>query len=339
MTPRLRAFLVCFVLAGCQAGTGTNTRLVAVAPLPSPGAVYAAARAGAPLLPGQVSGYVARWDGQAFAPAAGVEVRLGSQPARATTDARGYYGFAHVPPGLLTLEIDTAGDHPARLACRLPGMTGLARVNLALVPKARPASLAGDAVALAGVAVDPRGAALPGATVRVVDSLSKEGNRAVTADADGFWAAVVPGVPAGPLADGIATLTAFGTTPGGVRVESTDALNLQFGPEPTIAVTAATRVFAAPKALRWAEANDKRRILVGENLPSRRDELVLRFARELGYTEGLPASSEPGRIAVDMPPGSAAGVTVELLPLGLLPPEGKPPGIPLDQPVRASAAP
>jgi hypothetical protein len=32
-------------------------------------------------------------------------------------------------------------------------------------------------------------------------------------------------------------------------------------------------------------------------------------------------------VAIDLPVGSAAGVTVELLPLGLLPPDGKPVGI------------
>jgi hypothetical protein len=35
----------------------------------------------------------------------------------------------------------------------------------------------------------------------------------------------------------------------------------------------------------------------------------------------------------------AASFSNPMLPLGLLPPEGQPPGIPLDQPVSASAAP
>lgn len=329
MTRLTNAVLLAVILTGCKAGTGTNTRLAPVVPLPSPAAAYASARGGTPLLPGQVSGFVARFDGRAFVAAGGVEVRLTGTEARATTDAQGFYGFSNVPAGVLQLEAAPIGDHPAALACRLTSMHGLARVNLALVPKARPVGLAADALAFAGVAVDPRGTALPGATVRVADSLSADGNRAVQADADGFWAAVVPGVASGPLTSGQATLTVFGTTPGGVKVESTEALTVLLAGEPTVPVTATTKAFAAPAGLAWEAGSARRRVLTGENLPSRRDELVLRFTTTSGFTEATPASAAPGRVAIDLPPGANAGVTVELLPLGLLPADGKPVGIPL----------
>jgi len=327
MRPGPSSILYVLLLAGCQAGTGTNTRVAPPAPLASPAAAYAGARGGTPLLPGQVSGYVARFDGRAFVAAPGVEVTLAGAGVRATTDALGFYGFANVPAGVLKLEAAPAGDHAAALACRLSSMHGLARANLALVPQARPAGLAADALAFAGVAVDPRGTALPGATVRIADSLSTVGNRAVTADPDGFWAAIVPGVAADPLASGTATLTAFGTTPGGVKVESTAALTLEVGRQPTLAVTATTSAFAAPSALAWEAGAARRRVLTGENLPTRRDELVLRFTTANGFTEATPAEASPGRVAIDLPPGTGPGVTVELLPLGLLPPDGKPVGI------------
>lgn len=330
-----RWLLIPLLITGCQTGTGSNVRVSPVAALTSPAATVASARAGTMLAPGLLAGRVGRFDGKAFQPAAGVEVVLGDGTARATTDAEGLYGFANVPAGVHQVKAATAGHHPYTVAYRQAAHGGIGRVNLALVPTERPAGLAADQVAIAGVLVDPRGAALPAGTVRLADSLTTDGNRAVTADADGFWAVVLGGVAAGPLTNGQATLTAFGTTPGEVKVESTEPLTLPLDGAATHAVVAATSAYALPRDLRWVEASGRRRVLAGTFLPTRRDELVVRWARPVGYSEGLPTAVEGGRVVLEVPPGyDASDAAVELLPLGLVPPAGKLPALSLADPVR-----
>lgn len=332
-----RAFLAFFLVAtvaGCRAGTGTNVRVTPPAALAGPGAAIAAAQAGTLLAPGTVVGKAGKFDGKAFVAASGVEVVLGDGLARTTTDAAGAYGFANVPAGVHQVKAAAEGHHPAAVAFRVPGHGGIGRINLALVPTARPAGLAADALAIAGVLVDPRGAALPGGTVRLADSLTTEGNRAATADADGFWAVVLAGVAPGPLTNGQATLTAFGATPGEVKVESTEPLTIPLDAAPTHLVVAATKAWAAPRALKWVEAAGRRRVLAGEFLPTRRDELVVRWSRPVGYSEGLPASVEGGKVVLEVPPGyEGSDASVALLPLGLVPPAGDPPAISLTAPV------
>lgn len=330
----LRCLLIGLLLAGCQPGTGTNTRVRPVAPLASPGAAVASARAGALLAPGTLAGRVGRYDGQGFVPAPGLAVKLDDGAAEATTDAEGHYGFANVAAGVHRVAVATEGHHPCVVAFRASALGGLGRVNLALVPVARPAGLGADALAIAGVIVDPRGAAIPGGTVRLADSLTAEGNRAVQADADGFWVVALGGLALGPLTNGQATLTAHGATPGEVKVESTEALTLPLdGTAATVAVVAATRAYTLPRDLRWVEAAGRRRVLAGSFLPTRRDELTVRWARPLGYSEGLPAAVEAGRVVLEVPPGTGDDASVELLPLGLVPPEGKPPALSLGAPV------
>ncbi len=330
----MRRLLISLLLVGCQTGAGTNVRVSPIAALASPAAAVASARAGTMLAPGLLAGRVGRFDGKAFVGAGGVEVVLGDGTARATTDAEGHYGFTNVPAGAYQVKVAAAGHHPCTVAFRQAGHCGLGRVNLPLVPTDRPASMAVDQVAIAGVLVDPRGAALPAGTVRLADSLTAEGNRAVQADADGFYAVVLSGVATGPLTNGQATLTAYGATPGEVKVESTEPLTLPLDASATHAVVASTRAYAMPRDLRWVEASGRRRVLAGTFLPTRRDELVVRWARPIGYSEGAPVAIEGGRVVLEVPPGhDAADAAVELLPLGLVPPEGKLPAISLGAPV------
>ena len=329
----MRRILIALLLAGCQTGTGTNTRVNPIAPLASPAAVVAAARAGTILAPGTLAGRVARFDGAAFVALPGVAVQLDGGIARATSDAEGYYGFTDVPPGVHQVRAEAEGQHPCTVAFRASTLGGLARLNLALVPVARPAGLPADAVAIAGVLVDPRGAALPAGTVRIADSLTSQGNRAVQADADGFWSVVLAGLSLGPLTNGQATLTAFGATPGDVKVESAETLTLALDASATYGVVAATRTYALPRDLRWVESAGRRRVLMGEFLPTRRDELVVRWARPIGYAEGLAAAVEGDRVVLEVPPGYGDEASVELLPLGLVPPVGKPPALSLGAPV------
>jgi len=172
------------LLTGCQSG--------------GPPPAWPAVTLASPPPSAALSGLVRRLTPAGFVPAAGAAVQVGDR--HTTADALGAWRLA-VPQAPATLVVDLAGHAPLHLAVTPP----LARLNLPLSPPDAP---------LAGVLVDPRGAAVPGGTVVATAAGLPAGRAEWRADADGFW---IGGLMPAPDV----RLTAHGTTPGGVPVETT----------------------------------------------------------------------------------------------------------------------
>jgi hypothetical protein len=329
MTWVYRLVGACLVLGAgavaCRAGQGT------VAPpgdVPVPSLAHATFEAGTPLPLGVALGRVCRLAGGRFEPAEGVVVMLDGLEPGARTDAAGYYGFERVPSGLHRVAVSAPGMWPMSLAFRLTGAAGAGRLNMALVPQAEePGRPPGDMV-IAGVAVDPRGCALPGATVRVADSLTGAGNATAQADVGGFWAVTLPAARSGPLTSGVASLTTYGRTPGGVAVEAMEVTTVALGDTPSVSLVAATRAFSGPSGLRWEATGPRKGRLQGEGLPRRRDECVIRLTSEAGTAEVLPAAIGADGAWVEWPAALAPN-RLEVLPLGLVPVSGVAPAVSL----------
>ena len=273
----------------------------ATTPGPSPSLTLGAVGAGEPPPPGTASGTIYRLVGGGFEPAAGAQVALvGAPPASA--DAAGRYALSGLAPGAHDLEASLAGHLGAPLRVRLSAAMGVARADLVLVP-------AGGGLpdrTIAGVVADPRGAALPGAEVRLVDSLSASGaggNQQVRADAVGRFLARLPAVGTSALTAGVAYLTATGVTPGGVRVETSRVAPLALDDRAHVPVALIAEAFRPPMAL-TAVAPDRVR---ASGLPARRDELVVRWSGPSGQVEQPPAAITDGEVQVTLPAGCCAG--------------------------------
>jgi hypothetical protein len=319
----------CLVLGtgavACRAGHGT------VAPpggVLAPAFAHASFEAGDPLPPGVALGRVCRLSGGRFEPADGVAVVLDGLEPGTRTDAAGYYGFERIPSGLHRVSVSAPGMWPMVLAFRLTGAAGSGRLNMALVPQAEDSGRAPGDMVIAGVAVDPRGCALPGATVRLADSLTGPGNATAQADVGGFWSVTLPAARSGPLTSGVASLTTYGRTPGGVAVEAMEVTTVALGDTPTVSLVAATRAFSGPSGLRWEGAGLRRGRLQGEGLPRRRDECVIRLSTETGTAEVLPAAIGADGAWVEWP-AAVTPTRLEVLPLGLVPVSGVPPDVAL----------
>lgn len=282
------------------------------------------ADSGTPLPAGVVVGKVGRLEADGIKPASGVTVRLRGRTAR--TDAAGRYGFSGVPAEEVELQVTEPGHYLARAGCRPSSVMGVPRVNLLLVPTAPLAGQAADAAVVAGVVTDPRGAALPAGSVHLVDSSSEGGqggNAYHRADADGFYTAWLTGLARGPQLQGQASLTAFGTTPGGVRVESQGVMTFTLGPLPTYAVPAGTSAFLPPAELRRVDGEAHRYTFQAERLPNRRDELWVRLESPQGIWEVPPSGLSGKTVTVDWPAGCCvAPLKVTLSTFGLSSPLG-----------------
>ncbi|MEB3222557.1 MAG: hypothetical protein VKS61_10810 [Candidatus Sericytochromatia bacterium] len=312
-------------LAACRTGQGTTA---APTPVREPQPATTRFEGGEPLLAGLVIGRVCRLEGGRFVGVAGASVTLDGGAAVASTVGGGAYGFERVAPGVHRVTVTEPGMSPMNVAFRVGGAAGLGRVNLGLVPQAPEGGSASEDILLAGVAVDPRGCALPGATVRVADSLTSLGNAAVQADGDGFWSLTLEKARRGPLTSGVASLTAYGRTPGGIAVEAMEVLTVPLRDVPSVSLVAATRAFSLPTALAWESGGAGGGRLRAEGLPRRRDELVVRLHAGAASVEVLPASLGPDGARLEW----AASLTpsrVELLPLGLVPASGEAPGLSL----------
>lgn len=308
------------VVAGCT-GTGTTRPVGPPAALANAATAYGAAAAGGMLPAGVLVGKVQAYDGTGFQPIAGLAVTLDGQGLSTTTAADGSFGFQQVPAGEVHLKASRDGSLPAELVCRLTAVAGLPRANLVLVPSARPEALAKDAVAVAGVVTDPRGAALPGGAVHLVDSVSDNGkgsNVTFQADADGYFARVLPAVPV--LAGGQAQITAYGLTPGGVPVETTTVGSLALGGQPVIPMVLGTTAFASVTDATWGTGPGRGRVISGGKLPLRRDELVFHLDQDGKTADVAPDYVADGRAGLTLPAGFELGRgTVEIRTLGLVP--------------------
>ncbi|MEB3197739.1 MAG: hypothetical protein VKP62_11100 [Candidatus Sericytochromatia bacterium] len=316
-------------IAGCRSGRGNNVIILTPTVLSAPEGQYAAARRGELLAPGRLVGKVGRFDGQRFQAAAGVEVWLDDGGIRTVTDGAGYYGFERVGTGLHRVSLRSPEAHPMVVSFRANPLTGLGRVNLPLIPLALTGEGEKENIALAGIVTDPRGAALPGGTVRLVDSLTEVGNWSARADEDGFWSVTLKGVRRGVSVSGVANMTAYGRTPGGIQVETVTVQTLGLDASPTHALIAGTTAFGVPQSLAWASTGNRQGVLQGESMPQRRDEVMLRFRKGETTYETLPTETTDRTLSVQWPAAFEAPGTVEVLPLGLVPPQAAPPSVPV----------
>ncbi|MDB5101882.1 MAG: hypothetical protein JWM80_6303 [Cyanobacteria bacterium RYN_339] len=317
---RVVSVVVGLALAGCT-GSGSAHPAGPPAALANAATSYGAAGAGGMLPAGVLVGKVEAFDGQTFQPAGGVPVTVEGLGLTSTTDADGSFGFQQVPAGEVHLTARRDGHEPATLVCRLTGVAGLPRANLALVPSTRPAGLAKDAVALVGIVTDPRGAALPGGTVHLVDSVSAGGagsNQKLQANGDGFFASVLAGIPL--LAGGQAELTAFGYTPGGVPVETTSLTTVGLGASPVVGLVLGATAFGTVDAPAWTTGSGRGRAIAAGKMPLRRDELVFHLTQDGRTADVAPDYVADGRAGLTLPEGFALGSgTVEIRTLGLVP--------------------
>lgn len=179
---------------------------------------------------GTFTGLVAAWDGAAFKPVAGAQVTVQGRATAATTDENGIYTFAGLAPGAYTVQVVKDGFETHAGQVSLSPVAGTPRVNVAL-NKAGFAlkQIAPFTATVTGVVKDPRGSALPTATVRIVSNAGAGANKTVTANVNGFYSTTLDNASVSPLSPGQVQVTAFGTTPGGVRVEVSNvaAKNLQ----------------------------------------------------------------------------------------------------------------
>ncbi|MFP5503933.1 MAG: carboxypeptidase regulatory-like domain-containing protein [Candidatus Sericytochromatia bacterium] len=288
-------------LAGCHAPA-------------APSAAVAAAPASV-----SVSGLVARHDGAGFIPLAGATIRVEGHAASAVTDARGHYALTGLPAGSLRLRIEAAGHAPVLLKATVSPVGGLGRVNAALAPRAYGLKQASAVTAVSGVITDPRGAALPHATVRLRCAGANGGAGAdltLQSDANGFYAAALAGV----LPNATVEVDASGTSPGGVALsasapasEATSGQRLvlnctadSFPTLPTPAIVGSSLVLAGDEAtVRVA------------NVSTRTDEFYLRLKSGDAVLDVLPSAvigdAVRFRVPMTLPD---AGFEVEVVPFG-----------------------
>lgn len=306
MIPRSLLGVIVWSVAGCCPA--------APAPVPSPGveAAYRAAEAGEALPAGTIVGYVGRLAGEGFQPAPGVRVTVVGSEHGASTDGGGYFRLEGVAEGPLQLEAASPGHHAFRLTGRLMGGVGLPRANLPLVPAST------GMTTVAGVVTDPRGAALPAGTVHLVDAVSREGaggNARQTADAHGFFVARLEGVKH----SGAGSLTAYGQTPGGVRVESTAVQALSLTAASSLAIQAETQSFLPARSPRLVRREGDVFTLTARDVPGRLDELKVRLETPDGAWDAVPDRLATDEVVVTLPGAPASG-TLRLLTLGLVAP-------------------
>lgn len=183
---------------------------------------------------GTLSGLVASYDGSKFVPVANAEITLKGTAYVAHTDSDGRYSIAGVPAGAYTVNAVkdgmVSGDHEIYMN----SVMGTPRVNLALQAPQRSISAvpAAATVTVTGVVTDPRGSALPNANVKVLCNVGGASNGGfnstrdvtggITSDAAGFYTCSIPNVSVSSTQPGQVQVTSNGTSPGGVKLETTD---------------------------------------------------------------------------------------------------------------------
>ena len=157
--------------------------------------------------------------------------------------------------------------------------------------------------------------------MHLVDSVSGNGkgsNQNLQATEDGFFAATLADVP--PLAGGQVQLTAYGYTPGGVPVETTQVATAGLGSAPVVGAVLGCPAFAAVEEPRWEPGTGRSRGITGGKLPMRRDELVLHLEQDGRTADLAPDFVAAGRCGFTLPDGFGPGRgSVEVRSLGLVP--------------------
>lgn len=225
-------------------------------PVPPPAAPLAppalsAAPTTARLAAGTVSGLVAAWMDGEFRPIAGAKIRVSGEGATSpvVSGPDGRYTFTALAPGSHTLRVEAEGFDATTTRVTLDPVQGVPRANVVLVPAGYAlAQVAPFDANVSGVVTDPRGAALPGATVHVVNNCANGGagsNFFVTTDANGFYTATIPAVAVSAASPGVVQASATGLSPGGLRL---DNLNFTSGflTGPAIVLSPQMDTFEAP---------------------------------------------------------------------------------------------
>lgn len=176
----------------------------------------------AKMLPvGTFAGMVATYEDGDFKPVVGAIVKVEGGEGQAVTDADGRYVFNGLKPGDYKVAVTKDGFQQGEAQVNLSPVTGTPRVNVAMNKSSYGLKqIAGFSATITGVVTDPRGAALPSATVRIATTAGATGtNQTVPANVNGFYTVTIPNMAVSPISPGYVQVTAFGVSPGGVKVE------------------------------------------------------------------------------------------------------------------------
>lgn len=322
-TVGLSLLTACAAPGGTPAAPTPQLALPAMPPgtLTSPASVPAVAA-------GVVSGLVAAFDGHRFVPVAGAIVALEDGTLTTRTDDAGRYELVGVAPGTQRLVVRQAGFAEARTAFRLSTLLGTPRVNVALAPPRSGGPRFGlrqlapaDAV-ITGVVADPRGSALGGATVKATsNAANNKAGGSASATADGFYAVTLPQVAASAQAVGQALLQAYGTSPGGVRLEATTLASVVLNGQPLYVKGLDADGFTLPAAPvpsgpAYTPSGTIARCQVAD-LSSRLDEFYLRVSAGGHTLDILPDAVAAGLVTYRVPFAlNAKTYTVQVVPFG-----------------------
>ncbi|MFP5501708.1 MAG: carboxypeptidase-like regulatory domain-containing protein, partial [Candidatus Sericytochromatia bacterium] len=186
----------------------------------------AKAQAPAHLPAGVVEGLVAMWDGQDFVPVAGATLRVEGTKHAATTDAEGRYHIEGLAPGGYRMIVSKDGFAASESRMVMGPVSGTPRVNMALSPATYSVQqIAAFTATVTGVVTDPRGSALPGATIKLLCNVSNNGagsNATETTNVNGFYAHTLADVSANSSSPGQVQASAYGLSPGQVRLETSN---------------------------------------------------------------------------------------------------------------------
>jgi hypothetical protein len=207
---------------------------------------------------GRVQGLVATPDGKGdYRPVSGAKVSVGG--VSGVTGADGTYRLDGVAPGDHELVASAEGMPELRRPVSLSPVAGLDKANVLLQAPARqllqaPATgIAPFTATVSGVVTDPRGAAMNGASVKVLcnvanfpaNSVPGGLNTTVSANGNGFYTVSMTNVQASPASPGQVQVTANGTSPGAVRLETVDVYALAITGS-TVVVNPQCKAFTRP---------------------------------------------------------------------------------------------
>lgn len=277
-------------------------------PLLAPAYAQYVATQGRALLPGSVLGQAFRLEGSNFLPAQGAQLRLDDGPVVSVADQDGLYGFEGLSPGKHLVEAQLEGHGSFRLQVVVNAAAGLPRANLLLLPKA-------GGPALAGVVVDPRGAAVPGGVAEAADAPS--GARiSATANGAGLYRVELP--PTSSLPPRLVNLGGHGRSPGGVNLDASRVQELSLSGPSSVAL--ALDAFRQSSSPQWQVLSGRRLQVMAQDLPSRPDEMVLHWEDARGAFEVIPFRMGGGSLEAELPVDPSPGGRLELRTFGVVPP-------------------
>ena len=288
-----------------------------------------------PVLPvGTVSGVIASFDGKAFVPVVGATVRAEGVSGTAVTDAEGRYTMGGLPSGNVLLTATKEGFNESSLQVTLSPVAGVSRVNIAMAaPKRVLQGNNGTQTAIiTGVVTDPRGSALGGATVKVLSNAGTNGFNLplVTADANGFYTASLPSIAVSALSPSQVQVTARGTSPGGVKLESTEVKALALT-STSLVVNAQCDAFTRPGTPSFPNGSygpmDTVATLEATNMSSRVDEFYIELSsggktygvlpNTVIITDATPTTLQRGTVTFRIPFTLPANTfTARIVPFG-----------------------